>query len=124
MKIRVDFVTNSSSDHYIVKNISETTKTMLDLLREAATDDDGRWEAKPECYLYNWEKYHDGESIYEYPWNREAPHADDPEFLEDVAAVMEFPPKQEVEVILQWVFEQGYLRLREKTENFEIKSLD
>ena len=97
---------------------------MLDLLREVSTDEYGLWDAMPECYLYNWEAYHDDDSIDDYPWNREADHADDPKFLEVVAAVMEFPPNQEVEVTFQWALDLGHLTLKEKTENFEIKSAD
>jgi hypothetical protein len=34
MKVRIDFITNSSSTAYIIKNISDETKTIVDFVKE------------------------------------------------------------------------------------------
>ena len=39
MKIRSEFITNSSSSFYLVKNTSDSTKTLLDFMRDADHDD-------------------------------------------------------------------------------------
>lgn len=39
MKIRAGFVTNSSATLYMVRNTSDRTKTVLDLMKEAARGD-------------------------------------------------------------------------------------
>ena len=90
VKVRADFVTNSSSSHWLVKNISGTTKTMLDLLEEAA---DNNWE-----FMY-WE--------YDEPYEgvpRGFPKGNPKrmqEFREKVAMTQTFLPHIEVEVVLE-----------------------
>jgi hypothetical protein len=123
MKLRVGFVTNSSSNSYIVKNITESTKTMLDLLQEASTDDFGPWQLMPECYLLNWEDYQDEDACEEYPSDRPKDHVGTAKFLEDVANVKSFPPHQAVEVRFEWANVEGYIILAGETKSFEIEEV-
>ena len=89
MKYRADFVTNSSSSHWVVKNISSSTKTLWDLLEEAA---DGPWE-------FMWWEY---DEPYE---GRMRSPPDDPvrlqKFKEGVANAETFPPFTDVKVSLE-----------------------
>ena len=95
MRIRIGFVTNSSSSSYIVTNITNTTKNALDLLREAA---DSEW------YLENWPHYNKGSD-----YTKGDPDGGDPkyfaseqEFLEEVASLWTFPPRVPVEIDIAW----------------------
>jgi len=93
MKLRTDFVTNSSSAGFVVRNNTNQTKTMWDLLEECAA---GPWE------LVDWPHYDPGE------WDGMNPRGPpkDPklfqEFKEAVARLETFPPHSEVTVTLAW----------------------
>jgi len=93
MKIRSGFITNSSSTIYIVENKTDVTKTMWDLLQEAA---EGGWE------LVSWPHYSDAEFDGETP----RPLPKNPQLLqkfrEAVARTATFPPHRQVEVWLAW----------------------
>ena len=122
MKIRVGFVTNSSSESYIVTNTTETTKTMLDLLREAASDEFGPWESMPECYGLG--QFMDDAESNKHPLDRTITHATDPDFLEAVARLKSFPPHHPVRVTFEWAYVEGLINLVGRTTNFEIIFLD
>ena len=109
MKIKLDFVTNSSSAAFLVRNKSDTMKTMLDLLQEAAA---GQWEiAYTGIGPHNWQEGFDSEQ----------------KFREEVAKIESFPPKSEVTVVIAWG-EGGPIYcpnglLCGRTRNFEIRDL-
>jgi len=94
MKTRTDFVTNSSSAHYIVKNVTDSTKTLLDLLEEAAL---GPWMS---LYWSGW--------IYDphRDENEVRPPPEDPKQLQDyrehVSQLETFHPNMEVRVDIAW----------------------
>ena len=117
VKIRSDFVTNSSSAHYIVKNLTDQTKTLLDLLEEAAS---GPW-----MYI-EWD-YPDYDE-----WNGMDPLSPptDPvqlqRFREAVAQEKSFPPYMEVHVSIAWgeggpIFSPSGLRGR--TRSFDVRDV-
>jgi len=93
LKLRSDFITNSSSAAYVVKNITNTTKTMWDLLTEAT---DGSWE------LVDWPHYKD--RVGNEPETRPQPKSPSRllKFREQVAELESFPPHTEVTVIIAW----------------------
>jgi hypothetical protein len=93
MKIRIGFVTNSSSAMYIVKNKTGQTKTLLDLIDEAAC---GPW------MLIGW-PYSDYDN-----WNGmdPLPLPEDPKLLQDlresVALTQTFPQYSVARVEIAW----------------------
>jgi hypothetical protein len=120
MKLRTDFVTNSSSAAFLVRNNTSKTKTMWDLLQEAAA---GPWE------YVDWPHY-DPEG-----WSDDAtklqPPPRDPklfqQFQEAVAKTETFPPNTDVEVMIAWgeggpIFCPNGLRSG-RTRSFTIKDL-
>lgn len=117
MKLRHGFVTNSSSSFYMVHNTTDRTKTMLDLLAEAAAGD---W------YLVEGRKYTKGSN------HRESLEGHEPndyesrqEFLEAVRSLEIFPPHTIHSIAIAWgdggpIHSKKGLYSR-KTESFEIE---
>lgn len=95
MKIRRGYVTNSSSTSYIIRNISDSTKTMLDLLREAT---DGDWYLVGDGLTYgmDYTKGYDENEVEPEPFISEQ------EFLEAVAGCETFPPGVDVKIEIAW----------------------
>jgi hypothetical protein len=125
MKFRLGFITNSSSNSYIVRNITDATKTMLDLLREASSKSDGHWAAMPECY--GLDEYLDDLMSETHPGDRPEILAQtnekNPHFLKSVAKVQEFPPNMAVKVTFHWAYVEGYLILDKESESFIIEDV-
>ena len=93
---------------------------MVDLLREASTNEFGPWEAMPECYL-------DFEDMNKPASRRNMSHARVPVFLQEVAASKSFPPGVEVHVEFQWGFVDALILLIEsprRTKSFKIDGVD
>ena len=96
MKVRLGFITNSSSSAYLVTNISGSTKNALDLLRECASD---------EWYLETWPNYNRGSDYTKGDPEDDLdpkPFASEQEFLDEVAACWTFPPGEAVEIMIAW----------------------
>jgi len=120
LKLRTDFITNSSSSQYIVTNRTGSTKNMLDVLRDCA---EGEW------YLVNWPYYNRGS---DYTKGTEdgrldpKPFASQQEFDEAVARLESFPPGVPVTISIAWgdgepiYIHDGYLQ---SSRRFHIKDL-
>ena len=111
MKVRIGFVTNSSSHAYLVRNITDEVRTLWDLVQEAAEND----------WLYIEKKYSG-----EYTGSNE----EDPEIIqklkEDISREVTFPPHTEqiVEFASGWggwgIMISGGIRTG-KTKSFQIQ---
>lgn len=99
MKFRTGFVTNSSSNSFIITNVSRDTKTLLDVMRECSKGD--HW------YLCDWPfdesdlDYTDFPTGNEYvdgvTWDgKKIPEEERKRYLEIVASLQEFPPGSDV----------------------------
>ena len=100
---------------------------MVDLLREASTNEFGPWEAMPECYLGEDTDYLDFEDMNKPASRRNMSHARVPVFLQEVAASKSFPPGVEVHVEFQWGFVDALILLIEsprRTKSFKIDGVD
>jgi len=95
MKFREGFITNSSSSIYLVQNITEQKKNMLDLLREAAK---GEWFLVQDSYYNKGSNYRAGDPEMGLP--QFFPSKE--EFLQCVKDVQEFEPDNPVEVEIVW----------------------
>jgi len=106
MKIRPDFITNSSTSHYIIRNNTDTLKTMLDLMKEAAT--------KTEWYLTHWPNNEKGRiqgNEYLEGTTHEGnpiPSKDRQIYLEKVERLAIFPPHVDVQIEVSWGFDAFY----------------
>ncbi|MGY5858710.1 MAG: hypothetical protein RTU63_05020 [Candidatus Thorarchaeota archaeon] len=120
MKKRLDFVTNSSSSCYLVRNTSSTTKNALDLLRECATS---------EWYFVSWPNYNRGSDYTQGDPDDDLEPKSFPSekaFLEEVASAWTFPPGESIEILIAWgeggpiYMPEGGLR---PSYNFDIEDL-
>ena len=134
MKLRTGFVTNSSSTSYLIRNLTNSMKTMLDLLKECVPD-------PHEWYLISWrysdiEHDEEGNIISGRQYingvkddGQEIPPIVRQLYLQAVEEIRSFPPFVDIEEDFSWHMDDGYGSIRLaygiycSSKNFEVTDL-
>jgi len=107
MKIRPDFVTNSSTSHHIVRNVTNSLKTMLDLVKEAASNErwfNANWWHEDQDVEISGNEYLAGQTFE----GKSIPPKECQKYLELVERLELFPPHTDIYVDVSWGFDPTY----------------